>query len=179
MPDGKTATLQSKPGFSPTSELNSHLAVHNDHVSREHPALHAVVHAQPRYLTYLSHRAAYQDTVELNRRLLRWEPETVLTFPEGIGTIAFRVPGTEDMMAATTAALRTHRAVIWQRHGIMTRSSVSMQKASDMVEYAEAAAHFEYLNLQLGDASGGISPEEMKRMCDAWGISPSFFEGGE
>jgi rhamnulose-1-phosphate aldolase len=176
--DGKTATLQSQSGFSPTSELNSHLAVHNDHVARGQHAFHAVVHAQPRFLTYLSHQAAYQTMVELNRRLLRWEPETILTFPEGIGTIPFRVPGTDEMMIATTEALRTHRAVVWQRHGIMTRSAISMLKASDMVEYAEAAAHFEYLNLQLGEPSQGISPEEMKRMCDAWGISLSFLQPG-
>jgi hypothetical protein len=48
-----------------------------------------------------------------------------------------------------------------------------------MVEYAEAAAHFEYLNLQLGEASEGISAEDMKRMCDAWEISLSFLGRGE
>ena len=177
--DGKTATLHSRSGLSPTSELNSHLSVHNDQVRRGQHAFHAVVHAQPRFLTYLSHQPAYQNMVELNRRLLRWEPETILTFPEGIGTIPFRIPGTDEMMRATTEALRTHRAVVWQRHGIMTRSPISMLKAGDMVEYAEAAAHFEYLNLQLGEPSQGIPPEEMKAMCDSWGISLAFLQPGE
>ena len=41
-----------------TSEFNSHLAVHNDLVARTGTNFHAVVHAQPLHITYLSHMAA-------------------------------------------------------------------------------------------------------------------------
>ncbi len=170
--DGVSAVLHAEGNLRPTSELNSHLAVHSDQVSMHGYAFHAVVHAQPRFLTYLSHHPGYQDSSELNRRLMRWEPETSLAFPEGIETISFEVPGTEQMMLATVRALRDHRMVIWQRHGAVTRSDQSIQAASDLIEYAETAAHFEYLNLQLGEPSHGMSPSEMRDLRQAWGLLP-------
>ncbi len=166
--DGASATLHTARKLVPTSELNSHLGIHNDHVAAHGYSVHAVVHAQPRYLTYLSHHPAYQAPVDLNRRLLRWEPETMLAFPEGMATISFEVPGTEAIMQATVSALRDHRIVIWQRHGAVTRSDFGLRKATDLVEYAEAAAHYEYLNLQLGEPSEGLSTGDMKRLREAW-----------
>jgi rhamnulose-1-phosphate aldolase len=79
-------------------------------------------------------------------------------------------------MGATTELMRTHRAVIWQRHGIVTRSDVSLQKAGDLVEYAEAAAHFEYLNLQLGEPSKGIPFENLRLICEHWKVSASILD---
>jgi rhamnulose-1-phosphate aldolase len=159
----------------PTSELNSHLAIHNDQVSRRQLDYHAIVHAQPRFLTYISHLAEYCDTLSLNRRLLRWEPETIITFPEGIGLIPFHVPGSPEQMADTMAGLQNYRAVVWARHGIVTRSDESVRRAGDLVEYAETAAHFEYLNLTLGKPTDGLSDAELRQVCLAFNIQQKFF----
>ncbi len=167
---GQSARLYSTANLAPTSELNSHLVVHNDQVYRNELGFHALVHAQPRCLTYLSHHRDYQETAELNRHLLRWEPETMMIFPEGIATISFQVPGSEVMMLATVAALQSHKAVVWQRHGILTRSDESIRKAGDLVEYAEAAAYLECLNLLLGAPSQGMSADEIRKLREAWGL---------
>ncbi|MDR1118148.1 MAG: class II aldolase/adducin family protein, partial [Bifidobacteriaceae bacterium] len=67
----------------PTSEFNSHLAVHEDQVARR-PDLrqHAVAHAQPPYLTALSHAPEARDQAAFNRRVMRWEPETIVQLPD-------------------------------------------------------------------------------------------------
>jgi rhamnulose-1-phosphate aldolase len=117
----------------------------------------------------------YADTASLNRRLLRWEPETIINFPEGIGMIPFHVPGSPEQMADTMAGLQTYRAVVWQRHGIVTHSDDNVRRAGDLVEYAETAAHFEYLNLQLGRPTEGLSDEEMREICRQNGITQKFF----
>src|SRR5215207_9903246 len=44
-----------------TSEFNSHLAVHYDQICRSNTNFHAVIHAQPVHLTYLSHVPRYQE----------------------------------------------------------------------------------------------------------------------
>ena len=62
----------------PTSEFNSHLAVHRAMIQRDGLNFHALVHAQPLYLTYLSHIPRYSDTRYLNRHILRWQPETLV-----------------------------------------------------------------------------------------------------
>lgn len=172
---GQRATLFAGANLRPTSELNSHLAVHNDQVARRGLSRHVVLHAQPPYLTYLSHIERYGDTTALNRQLLRWQAETIIEFPEGIALLPFEVPSSTEQAAATMHAMRDHRAVVWQRHGIVTRTDGSVTKAGDLVDYAEAAARYEYLNLQAGEPSGGLSDDQMRRICEGLGVEQSIF----
>lgn len=172
---GAQATLHAAPKLRPTSELNSHIAIHNDHVGRRELAYHAVVHAQPLRLTFLSHIERYGETPAFNRRLLRWQPETIVEFPEGIGVLPLKVPGSLDQTAVTVEGMRRHRAVVWRHHGIVTRADSSVGKAGDLVEYAEAAARYEYLNLQAGEPSGGLSDDDMRLICTGLGVTQSYF----
>jgi rhamnulose-1-phosphate aldolase len=173
--DGRHATLHAGAELRPTSELNSHLAVHNDQVARRELLYHAVVHAQPPYLTYLSHIPRYGETEALNRRLLRWQAETIIEFPEGIAALPFEVPASPEQASVTMRGMRQHRAVLWLRHGIVTRADASVIKAGDLVEYAEAAARYEYLNLQAGEPSAGLSDDEMRLICERLGVRQSIF----
>ena len=43
-------------------------------------------------------------------------------------------------MTGNVECLRTHRIVIWAKHGVMARSDISVKRAADLVEYAETAA---------------------------------------
>ncbi len=174
-PDGRHARLYTAEGVRPTSELNTHLAVHNDHAGRRGLEQHAIIHAQPIHLTFLSHVPRYQDTVIFNRRILRWQPETIVEFPEGIGMLPFQAPGSADQMAVSTRALARHRAVVWVRHGIVTRADSGVGKASDLVEYAEAAARYEYLNLAAGEPADGLSDDELRLICDRLKIEQEFY----
>ncbi len=159
-----------------TSEFNSHLAVHYDRLLQLGAiSLHAVVHAQPPHLTYLSHLAAYQDEVFLNRHLLRWQPETIIQMPEGLGTVPFLVPGSMPLVEATREALRRHQIVVWSRHGAMARAYDSVMHACDLIEYAEAAARYEYMNLSAGEPSTGLSAEEIRAICKSVGIEQTIF----
>ena len=89
---GRLLTSQRRAFQRVTSGFNSHLAVHYDHVLARTLEFHAVVHAQPLHLTYLSHIARYQDQRSLNLRLMRWEPAEVINLPEGIASCPFAFP---------------------------------------------------------------------------------------
>ncbi len=158
-----------------TSEFNSHLAVHRDQVTRHGFGFHAVVHAQPRKATYLSHITDYQDQETLNRRLLRWQPEAILNFPEGIAVLPFLVPGQNGLMLANEWALHDRRIVIWSKHGVMARSSVSVLAAVDLIEYLETAAEYECLDRTLGGQAEGLSLEQMREVAAAYGVSQRLF----
>lgn len=158
-----------------TSEFNSHLAVHSDQIRASNTNFHAVIHAQPVHLTYLSHVPRYQDTTYLNQHLFRWQPETIVQLPEGIGFIPFKLPGSADLMAANVAALRHHRIVVWAKHGVMARSDISVKRAADRIEYAETGAKYEYLNLMAGEIGEGLSPDEIRAICVAFNVQQSIF----
>jgi rhamnulose-1-phosphate aldolase len=153
-----------------TSEWNSHLAVHDDTVARTGTNFHAVVHAQPPHLTYLSHLPAYHDEERFSRRLLRWEPETLINLPAGIGVLPFMLPGSPALMEANVASLRTHRIVLWSKHGVMSRSDVSVTRAVDRIEYAETAARYEYMDLVNGERAEGLTIDEMRAVVEAFDV---------
>jgi len=159
----------------PTSEFNSHLAVHYDQICATGTNFHAIVHAQPLHITYLGHIPRYQDAQYLNTHLLRWQPETIINLPEGIGFIPFEVPGSSELMAGNIVALRQHRIVIWAKHGVMARSDISIKRAADRVEYAETAAKYEFLNLQIGEAGTGLSVDEIRKICATFNIEQNIF----
>jgi len=158
-----------------TSEFNSHLAVHYNQILASHTNFHAVIHAQPMHLTYLSHIPRYQDEQYLNTHLLRWQPETIINLPEGIGFIPFRIPSSPELMAGNVEALRSHRVVIWAKHGVMARSDVTVKRAADRVEYAETAAKYEYLNLSIGEVGEGLSVEEIHGICKMFNVQQTIF----
>ena len=158
-----------------TSEFNSHLAVHYDQIVASNTNFHAVIHAQPLHVTWLSHVPRYQDEEYLNSHLLRWQPETIINLPEGIGFVPFRIPSSPELMDATLDALRHHRIVIWAKHGVMARSDVSVKRAADRVEYAETAAKYEYLNLGAGEIGEGLSPDEIHAICRTFNVQQKIF----
>jgi rhamnulose-1-phosphate aldolase len=171
--DGRTGRLHTAPRRlfeRPTSEFNSHLAVHNDQVAQTGTNFHAVIHAQPPHLTYLSHIPAYRDQGVLNRRLLRWEPETIVNLPEGIGVLPFQLPGSRVLMDATVASLREHRVVLWSKHGVMARSDISVTRAADRIEYAETAALYEYMDLVNHGQAEGLTQDELRTVVEAFDV---------
>lgn len=153
-----------------TSEFNSHLGVHDDQVGRRGLDFHAVVHAQPPHLTYLSHVPLYRDTASMNRQILRWEPESIVALPDGIGVLEFMVPGSPELMAANVDGLRDFEIVLWSKHGVMSRSDVSVTRAVDRIEYAETGAKYEHMNLTAGGVGEGLTDAEIAAVAAAFGV---------
>lgn len=175
---GETAQLYTSPARlweRLTSEFNSHLAVHVDQVRLSGTNFHALIHAQPLHLTYLSHIPRYQNTLYLNRHILRWEPECIVMFPEGVGYLPFMVPGSAELMAANVEALRKHRVVLWAKHGVMARSATSVKRACDLIEYAETGARYEYLNLTNHGLADGLTVDEIHAICAHFQVQQEIF----
>ncbi len=170
--DGATATLHTHPRrrfTRPTSEFNSHLAVHQHQWVHTQQPLSAVVHAQPKHLTFLSHIPAYRHADYLNPRLLRWQPETVIQFPHGLGVLPYTLPGSAPLMQASAPLVEQHRLVVWSQHGVLAHSPHSAVHAADLVDYAEAAAHYEVLNLTTGQPADGLTPDAVAEVARVYG----------
>ena len=159
-PGGLTAQLYTSPRrlFKRiTSEFNSHLAAHEDAVARTNTNFQALAHAQPPNMVYLSHISAYRDQALFNQKLLRWQPETIVELPQGVCVLPFLLPGSRALMEATVAGLREHNLVLWSKHGVMSRSDTSVVRAADIIEYAETAAHYEYMDLAAHGQAEGLT----------------------
>jgi rhamnulose-1-phosphate aldolase len=171
--DGRSAHLHTSPRrlfAHVTSEFNSHLAVHADQVARTGTNFQALIHAQPPHLVYLSHIPACRDQEMLNQRLVRWEPETIVPLPEGVGMLPFILPGSAALMEANVTHLRKHRLVLWSKHGVMARSDFSVTRAADLIEYLETAARYEYMDLVNGSRAEGLTREELRAVVEAFHV---------
>jgi len=124
---------------------------------------------------YLSHISRYQDMGYFSRHVLRWQPESIVNLYEGVGFVPFMLPGSPELMFSTVRAMRDHKIVVWAKHGVMARSSTSVKKACDVIEYAETGARYEYLNLTNHGLAEGLSTNEIRMICDAFGVNQSIF----
>ena len=179
-PGGETAKLHTSPLHlftKLTSEFNSHLAVHANQALNSADNFHALIHAQPPHLTYLTHVRQYQDEVKLNKRLFRWQPETIMMLPEGLGYVPFISPGSKKLSTKTVASLEKHRIVVWGKHGVMVSSHHSMKQAVDYIEYVETAARYETINLLLGEIAEGLSDDDIRQICHTFQLDTLFFGG--
>jgi rhamnulose-1-phosphate aldolase len=179
LPGGTSATLYTSKRClfeRPTSEFNSHLAIHRAMIGRDALNFHAVIHAQPLYLTYLSHIPRYCDTRYLNRHILRWQPETLVQLPRGVAFVPFLLPGSAELMAATVSAMEADfRVVLWAKHGVIARSDQSVKRAADRIEYAETGARYEYLNLTNHGLADGLTDDELRRIAEKFGVEQDYF----
>lgn len=176
-PSGETATLYTSPRRAfrrLTSEFNSHFALHREAMNAG-ATYQAVIHAQPPYLTFLSHIPRYQDEATFNRRILRWQPELIFHFPNGIGVVPFLVPGSARLAQLTAERMRGRTLVVWAKHGVIARSTYAIEHASDHIEYAEAGARYEHLNLMSGELAEGLSIDEMLAICREHGVAQTVF----
>jgi len=177
--DGHSSTLYSSPRRTfarPTSEFNTHLGVHADHLKRHSAAgLHAVVHAQPPYLVMLSHIPSMIDSAVFSKAIMRWEPETVLQLPNGIGIVPFTPPGSDDMRTGTLEQLRTHQIAVWLKHGVIACSDQGPASAVDKIEYAETGAMYEWRNRSAGSPGSGLSDDEVRQVARDWNVKTDLY----
>jgi rhamnulose-1-phosphate aldolase len=117
----------------------------------------------------------WPDEHYLNTHLLRWQPETIINLPEGIGFVPFRIPSSPELIEGTLESLRKHRIVIWAKHGVMARSDESVKRAVDRVEYAETAAKYEYINLCAGEIGEGLNVDEIHAICETFNVQQNIF----
>jgi rhamnulose-1-phosphate aldolase len=158
-----------------TSEFNTHLAVHHDQMRSRPLQIHTILHAQPKYTTFLSHVPFYQDEKAFSEHLLRWQPEMIMNLPNGIGVLPFLLPGSQELMHETVLSMREHQVVVWSQHGVIVRADNSLDHALDLVEYIETAAHYEGLNLYTGERSTGIPPGQLRAIANIWNVRQKIF----
>ena len=106
----------------------------------------------------------------MNRRLMRWEPETIVQLPEGLGVLPFLLPGSPVMMEGNVKLFREHQVVLWGKHGVMARSDKSVTRAADRIEYLETAAHYEYMDLVCGGRAEGLSDDQLREVIAAFNV---------
>jgi rhamnulose-1-phosphate aldolase len=149
--------------FRPTSELPTHLRLHEHMVSQasEHSV---VLHTHPTDLIALTHMPDCRHEGNLNRILWSVLPEVKVYLPRGVGLVPYRVPGSEALAAATLRVVQSgHKVAVWQFHGCLALGTTASE-AFDRIDTANKAARVALQCRAAGHRVGGLGPAQLAEL---------------
>ena len=152
----------------PTSELPSHLSVHNYLIGKGSP-YKASLHTHPIELIALTHGKKFLEKDVATNLLWSMIPETKACCPRGLGIIPYQLPGSVEMAEATIQELADYDVVMWEKHGVFAVDCDIMQ-AFDQVDVLNKSAQIYISAKNMGFEPEGMSQEQMKEMTVAFNL---------
>lgn len=144
----------------PTSELSSHLAIHQ-YLKNTKPEKKVVVHTHPNELIALTHSPLFKDEKAFNHMIWSMHPEAVVVLPDGAGLVPYVVTGSNELGLATLKSLENHDVVVWEKHGCLAVAD-EICKAFDLIDVISKSADIYLKCRTAGFEPEGLSEEQME-----------------
>ena len=152
----------------PTSELPSHLSVHNRMIEKGSPYT-ATVHTHPIELVAMSHTKKFMEKDVLTHILWSMIPETKAFCPLGLGVVPYALPGSIELAEGTLNELEDYDVVLWEKHGVFAKGLDAMD-AFDQIDVLSKSAKI-YINAKcMGYEPDVMSDEQLKEMSVAFNL---------
>lgn len=152
----------------PTSELPSHLALHN-YLVGSGSNYKASLHTHPIELVAMSHSAEFHDSARLTKLLWSMIPETLAFAPLGLGFVPYAMPSSVELAEATLEQVRNFDVVLWEKHGTVAVGTDIMD-AFDQTDVLNKAACIYMRSRSMGFVPEGMSEAQMKEIQDAFSL---------
>ena len=154
-------------GFTPTSELPSHFAIHAA-LRRRGAAQRAVVHTHPTELLALSLEPGFGDEGRFNRLLGSLHPETVVVVPSGVAVVPYLMPGTVEQGMAAGRAMEAHDVALWLKHGAVAVGE-DFGAAFDLLDTVNKVARLYLLCRSARIVPEGLSDAQVEELRRTYG----------
>lgn len=152
----------------PTSELPSHLAVHNRQIELG-SGYKATVHTHPIDLIAMTHISKFLGKDVLTKLLWSMIPETKVFCPLGLGIVPYSLPGSNEMAQGTLEELENYDVVMWEKHGIFAKGTDVMD-AFDQIDVLSKSAKIYIAAKNMGYEPNGLSEEQMAEMTKTFNL---------
>jgi rhamnulose-1-phosphate aldolase len=152
----------------PTSELASHLSIHNYLIGKG-STYKAVLHTHPIDLVAMTHNPAFLEKDKLTYLLWSMIPETRAFCPRGLGIIPYQMPGSFALADATIHELDDYDVVMWEKHGVVAVGE-NIMEAFDMVDTLSKSAQIYLTAKSMGFEPSGTSLVQMNELRDAFNL---------
>ena len=157
--DGKTYSIVSEGEcIIPTSELPTHLGVHEVMVKRGGKDK-VLVHTHPNEIVAMSLLPSIANEKAINEALWGMHPETYIVVPKGVGFIPYEVPGTDEIADLTIKSLDAHNVVVWPKHGCLAIGS-ELIETFDVIDTLNKSAILYLLCKSAGENPQGLQQAE-------------------
>ena len=153
----------------PTSELPSHLSVHNYLIAKGSP-YKTSLHTHPIELVAMTHHRPFLEKDVLTKILWSMIPETRAFCPKGLGIVPYLLPSSVELGEATIKTIdEGYDVVMWEKHGVFAVDN-DIMSAFDQVDVLNKAAQI-YMNARnMGFEPEGMSEAQMKELADVFGL---------
>lgn len=152
----------------PTSELPSHLSVHNYLIGKGSP-YKASLHTHPIELVAMSHTRKFLEKDVAGTLLWSMIPETKAFCPRGLGIVPYRLAGSVELASATIEALGDYDVVMWEKHGVFAVDGDILQ-AFDQVDVLNKSVQIYIAAKNMGFKPDGMNQEQMREMSVAFNL---------
>ena len=147
----------------PTSELPSHLAVHNDLISKG-SNFRASLHTHPIELVAMSHNPEYLKKDVLTKILWSMIPETKAFAPKGLGIVPYMMPSSKDLANETIRIINEdYDVVMWEKHGVFAVET-DIMAAFDQVDVLNKSAIIYMCARNMGFVPDGMTDDQMREL---------------
>lgn len=166
--DGSYYEIMAEKPIRPTSELPSHLMIHN-HMAEQGRDIKAVIHTHPIELVAMTHNPAMLEKDVLGKILWSMIPETRAFCPKGLGIIPYTCPGTVELAEATVRELDEYDIVMWEKHGAVGIGA-DLIEPFDMIDTFTKSAKIYMSAMAMGFAPTGMTDAQMNEMKEKFNL---------
>ena len=151
----------------PTSELPSHLAVHDYLLAKGSP-YRASLHTHPIELVALTHSPHWLVKDAATRMLWSMIPETKAFCPRGLGMVPYMMPSSQELAEATIRTIdEDYDVVMWEKHGVFAVDT-DIMSAFDQVDVLNKAAQIYIAARNMGFEPEGMTDAQLREMSIAF-----------
>lgn len=160
--DGTSYDIVAEEYIRPTSELPSHLMIH-DYLIGKGRKNKAVIHTHPIELVAMTHNLAFLEKDVLGKLLWSMIPETRAFCPKGLGIARYQLPGSVILAEETIKQLDEYDVVMWEKHGVVAVGE-DLIEAFDMIDTFTKSAKIYESACSMGFVPKGMSEEQMDEL---------------
>ena len=166
--DGTSYEIVAEDAIRPTSELPSHLLIH-DYLIRNGRVERAVIHTHPIELVAMPHHTPFLNKHVLSKLLWSMIPETRAFCPKGVGVVPYALPGSILLAKETIKLLDEYDVVLWEKHGALAIGP-DLIEPFDMIDTLSKSAKIYESACSMGFVPKGMSDEQMDELKQAFNL---------
>lgn len=167
--DGLSYEIIAEQPIQPTSELPSHLMMHN-YVRSTGRDNRVVLHTHPTDLIGMTHCKRFLNSDYLTKVLWSMIPECRIIVSKGIGIVPYEIPGTVELARATIKQLENHDVVFWEKHGILAVGEDLIECIDAIDTLSKSAQIYFSARLASGEDPEGMTQQQLDDLVPAFGL---------
>lgn len=160
--DGYLMHTEADTDILPSSELPTHLGIHNTIAQRGSDET-VIMHTHATEIIALTHNSKMVSSEDINRILWGMHTETLVCIPKGVGLLPYILPGSQAIADATVKEFEKHDIVVWRKHGIFAIGK-SISDTFDTIDIVCKAAKIWLQCKAAGFEPEGLSNKELDEL---------------